>query len=109
MPLGVCRGQECGHSLRWWGLVNYSDADGNPATSFQFWDGGTAANSGYFWTPSNSHNPADTEITVSAADVANHDVWLRGGQAAGLETMYVRSFDGSDRSAWDLFQLHTLV
>ena len=31
--------------------ISYSDADGNAATQYQFWDGGTGANSGYFWTP----------------------------------------------------------
>ena len=31
--------------------VSYSDADGNAATQYQFWDSGTGANSGYFWTP----------------------------------------------------------
>ena len=34
----------------------YSDADGNAATQYQFWDGGTGANSGYFWTPGNAHH-----------------------------------------------------
>ena len=32
-------------------LLSYSDADGHPAARYQFWDGGSAANSGYFWTP----------------------------------------------------------
>ena len=71
-------------------LLTYSDADGHPATQYQFWDGGTAANSGYFWTPTNSHWAAGTAIDVSAADLDN--VWLRGGAGTGTETMYVRAF-----------------
>jgi hypothetical protein len=88
-------------------LMSYSDADGNPAIQYQFWDGGTASTSGYFWTPSNDHNPANTAITVAASDLNN--VWLRGGQTGGSETMWVRAFDGTDWSAWDSFTLTTLA
>ena len=76
------------------GWISYSDADGDAATQYQFLDGGTASDSGYFWTPSNYHNPAGTAITVAAADLNN--VWIRGGQAAGSEMMWVRAFDGND-------------
>ena len=70
-------------------------------------DGGTASDSGYFWTPSNYHNPAGTAITVAAADLNN--VWIRGGQAAGSEMMWVRAFDGNDWSAWHSFTVTTHV
>src|SRR5688572_18907019 len=73
--------------------LSYSDPDGSAATHYQFWDGGTAANSGYFLTPGNAHWAAETDITVSAADLAN--VWIRGGQTAGSEIMWVRAFDGA--------------
>ena len=86
--------------------MSYSDADGNPATQYQFWDSGTAATSGYFWTPDNPHHSANVEITVAASDLNN--VWVQGGQAGGSETMYVRAFDGSDWSAWDSFDFTTL-
>ena len=66
--------------------ISYSDADGNAATQYQFWDGGTGATSGYFWTPDNAHWDAGTAITVAAVR-PRHDVWVRGGQAAGSETM----------------------
>ena len=100
------------HALRTneWAQVNswlsYSDADGNAVTMYQFRDDGTAANSGYFWTPSNAHNPPGTPITVAAADIAN--VWVRGGTAGGSETMSVRAFDGTDWSGWDTFTFTTL-
>ena len=83
--------------------VSDSDADGNPATQYQFWDGGTASNSGYFWTPDNLHHAANTAITVAASDL--NSVWLRGGQTGVSETMWVRAFDGTDWSVWDEFQL----
>ena len=86
--------------------VSYSDADSNPATQYQFWDGGSASNSGYFWTPNNPHHAANTAITVAASDLNN--VWVQGGQAGGSETMYVRAFDGTDWSAWDSFDFTTL-
>ncbi|MBR1142394.1 M10 family metallopeptidase [Bradyrhizobium sp. AUGA SZCCT0431] len=88
------------------GWVNYSDADGNAATQYQFWDGGSGANSAYFWTPNNYHHAAGTEITVAASDLAN--VWIRGGTAGGSETMFVRAFDGTGWSAWDMFGLTTV-
>jgi Ca2+-binding RTX toxin-like protein len=86
--------------------LSYSDADGNAATQYQFWDGGTGASSGYFWTPDNPHQPAGTAITVAAADLGN--VWVRGGTAGGSETMWVRAFDGSEWGAWDAFNLSTI-
>jgi hypothetical protein len=87
--------------------ISYSDAQGNPATQYQFWDGGTGANSGYFWTPDNAHHAAGTNITVAAADLGN--VWIRGGQTGGSETMYVRAFDGTDWGAWDSFDFTTIA
>ena len=85
--------------------ISYSDADGNAATQYQFWDGGTGASSGYFWTPANAHHAGRHAITVAAADLAN--VWVRGGTAGGSETMWVRAFDGTDWGAWDAFSFTT--
>jgi hypothetical protein len=55
--------------------------------------------------PDNAHQPAGTAITVAAADLGN--VWVRGGQAGGTKTMWVRAFDGTDWGAWDAFALTT--
>ena len=82
-------------------LLSYSDANGDAATKYQFWDSGSAATSAYFWTPTNSHWNANTTIEVSAADLAN--VWIQGGSATGSETLWVRAFDGYDWGAWDTF------
>jgi hypothetical protein len=85
--------------------LSYSDANGDVATKYQFWDSGTGANSAYFWTPDNSHWAANTTIEVSASDLANF--WVRGGSATGSETLWVRAFDGSDWGNWDSFTLTT--
>src|SRR3954454_3648228 len=93
-----------------WGQVNnwlaYSDADGDAATRYQFWDSGAGATSGYFWSPTNVHYAANTTIEVTAAQLAN--IWVRGGAASGSETLWVRAFDGHDWGAWDTFTLTTL-
>ena len=41
-------------------LLSYSDGNGDAATKYQFWDSGTSATSGYFWTPTNAHWAANT-------------------------------------------------
>ncbi|WP_249142732.1 hypothetical protein [Bradyrhizobium sp. AUGA SZCCT0160] len=43
--------------------ISYSDADGNPAVSYQFFDSGTSATSGYFWTPTNAIGPPAPRLT----------------------------------------------
>jgi glucose/arabinose dehydrogenase len=96
------------HSLRTneWsqiaGWISYSDAEGDAATRYQFYDSGTGASSGFFWTPT-AHHPAGTTITIEAADLAS--VWVRGGTVRGSETMWVRAFDGTDWGPWDPFTL----
>ncbi len=86
--------------------ISYSDANGNPATQYEFWDSGAASNSGYFWTPNNAHHAAGAAISVAAADLAS--TWVRGGTTGGSDTMWVRAFDGTDWSAWDSFALFTV-
>ncbi|MGD9922613.1 MAG: hypothetical protein AB7V13_14400, partial [Pseudorhodoplanes sp.] len=85
--------------------VSYSDPDGNPATQFQLIDNGTAANSGVLLAPNGNVVAAGTTLSVSAADLAN--VSIRGGTAAGTETMQIRAFDGTAWSAWDSFNITT--
>jgi len=85
--------------------LSYSDADGNAAVKYQFWDAGTGANSGYFWTSDNAHWAATTTVEVNASDLAK--VWVRGGTDNGSESMWVRAFDGTQWSNWDIFTLTT--
>jgi hypothetical protein len=89
----------------WW--MDYSDPDGDEITQFSFWDGGTASNSGYFWTPDNAHHAAGTEITVAAEDLES--VWFRGGQVEGSETLYVKAYDGAEWSEWMSFNMNTII
>jgi hypothetical protein len=97
------------HSLsaaQWAQLMNWtttSDADGDAITKYQFWDGNSAANSSYFWTPENPNWAAGIAIDVNAVDL--DDVWIRGSTAPGTDTMYVRAFDGTDWSPWDSFTI----
>ena len=86
--------------------LSYSDAEGNAATKYQFYDGGADASSGYFWTSANDHHAAGNNIEVAAADLGG--VWLRAGTAGGTETMWVRAFDGAAWGAWDAFNLTTV-
>src|SRR5262245_21057794 len=83
----------------------YSDADGDAAMTYQFWDSGSGANSGYLWTPNVTHHAANTTLEVAASDLDN--VWVRGGATNGSETMWVRAFDGHEWSNWDTFTLTT--
>lgn len=86
--------------------LSYSDAEGNAATQYQFWDGGTGSKSGYFSMPDTGRQAAGAAFTVAAEDLA--DLVIRGGKADGSETMWVRAFDGNDWSAWDPFTLTTI-
>ena len=86
--------------------LSYSDPDGNAPIRYQFFDAGTGGTSGYFWTSANAHHDANSTIQVEAADLAS--VWVRGGTGGGLETMWVRAFDGYHWSEWDAFTLNTL-
>jgi hypothetical protein len=88
-------------------LVNAYDPDGDAITQYQFLDAGTASGSGYLWTADVGQRAANEYVTVAADDLDT--TWVRGGQAAGSETMWVRGFDGADWSAWDAFTLNTIV
>lgn len=89
------------------GWLTYTDANGNPAVKYQFWDSGTGANSGFIWNDAGSGQiAANTTLEINAADLSQ--VWVRGGAAGGSETMWVRAFDGTDWGAWDTFALTTL-
>jgi len=79
--------------------LSYSDADGNAAVKYQFFESGIDAGSGYFWTPDNAHWAASTTIEVNASDLSN--VWVCGGAAAGTETIWVRAFDGHEWGNWE--------
>jgi hypothetical protein len=76
-------------------------------TRYEFWDQGTASGSGYFYSNSNAHHAAGSgaSFIVEAADLGS--VWVRGGSAAGSETLQVRAFDGTTWGNWTSFTLTT--
>jgi hypothetical protein len=84
-----------------------TDANGDAITQYEFYDNGTAANSGYFSSGSNAHHAANTMITVNPADLASVNV--HGGDAAGTDKMWVRAHDGTAWGQWDQFMLTTVV
>jgi len=78
--------------------VSYFDADGDPAVQYQFRDDGLAPNSAYLSTPSNTHVPDGTTLTVAATDLTN--VLVHSGDPNTIDTIWVRASDGSNWSAW---------
>ena len=78
--------------------VSYSDADGDPAVQYQFRDDGLAPNSAYLSTPSNTHVPDGTTLTVAATDLTN--VLVHSGDPNTSDRMWVRASDGGDWSTW---------
>jgi hypothetical protein len=95
------------HSLpvnHWMQIQNwltYVDQEHDAATWYQFYDGGSAAGSGQFWTSGGGYQAVDTVFSVAAADL--HDVWVGGAAVLGTETMWARAFDGANWSQWDSF------
>src|SRR5262249_5402496 len=86
--------------------ISYSDPDGDAAAQYQFW-WEASTNGPKFWIPA-GYQPSNNSLTVSAADLANGNVWMGGATSAGSETIYVRASDGVDWSAWTSFTLTAL-
>ncbi len=76
-------------------LFSVTDADNNPITQYQFWDGG--AGGGYF-AINGAQQGSQQNIDVTAANLGA--VTYVGGATSGSETTWVRAFDGTDWSAW---------
>ena len=102
-----------GHSLavNHWAQVaswlNYSDGDNDAPVQYQFSDGGTGADSAYFYTPDNIHHAANSDFVVNASDINN--VWVKGGAVTGADPLWVRAFDGTDWGEWQSFTLTTVA
>jgi hypothetical protein len=88
--------------LKYW--LSYSDADGNAATKYQFWDSGAGAGSASYWT-TNGYVTPNTTLEVSAVNLSS--VWVQGGSANGTDSVWVRAFDGHEWGNWDVFTLTT--
>jgi hypothetical protein len=90
-----------GHWAQALSWLTYSDADGDPASSYQFIDGGTGAGSAQLWTPGTGYQAPGTYLTVAASDLGT--VYIGGATATGTDLMFVRAFDGHDWGNWDPF------
>jgi Tol biopolymer transport system component len=92
--------------------ISTVDADGDPVVQYQFLDTGISPDSGYFYTPTNTHVADNTYLNVDAADIGS--MWVRGGNANWVgpntynnDRMWVRTFDGADYGPWEDFWLVT--
>lgn len=88
-------------------LVSAADADGHAITAYQIYDSGLAGDGACFSSGSGARYQAGYYQTLTAAEF--DAAWLHGGSAAGTDTMAVRVFDGTSWSAWNGFQLTTLL
>jgi len=83
--------------------VSYSDADGDPAAAYQFYDSGTAAVSAQFWTASGD---SKRRIRRSRSPLPTWGVCGSGRRHVRHgRSMYVRAFDGADWGNWSSFNL----
>ncbi len=102
----VAVGDQSRHANEWvplQSILSTSDANDDNIVQYQFYDSGSATDTGYFWTADVGRRAADTYITIAAADLGT--TWVRGGQAVGSEIMWVRAFDGFGWGEWDAFTL----
>lgn len=83
--------------------LTYTDADGDPAVLYQFYDAGTASTSAFI--ANGAVVPAGTVATIAAGDIDEY--WIGGAHVGGSETFYVRAYDGTSWGAWDSFTVTT--
>jgi hypothetical protein len=87
-------------------LFSFTDANSDAAQIYQFWDDGTAANSGRF-TLGGSAQGQGVAITVLGSELAQ--AAYKGGSVTGSETVFARVFDGGAWSAWKSWQMTTTL
>jgi hypothetical protein len=85
--------------------LTYADVDNDAAVTYQFWDDGTAASSGYFSDAASGHEGSGAGFYVAAADLSS--VMVHGGSVAGSETLWARAYDGHAWGTWTSFTLLT--
>jgi hypothetical protein len=85
-------------------MMNFTDADGDSAFSFELWDAGAAG--GHFRV-GGVQQAASTLIPVTAAQLATTE--YVGGAAPGSETVYARAYDGQAWSGWTSWSMGTLA
>jgi len=103
-PTAALQGVGAGLTVQASTLFSVTDADGDPMTQYHFYDAG--AGGGHF-SVNGVAQPAQTVLTVNAADLTN--TVYAGGSTPGRETLYVQAYDGSDWSAWQSWTEHTTL
>ncbi len=94
-----------GRVIRADSLFSWSDADGNTAKFFSFYDTGTDPTSGYF-TVNGVQQAADQWFTVEAKDIGS--VQYHAAQVASYENFRVRVNDGRYWSLVDAAQIRSV-
>jgi hypothetical protein len=88
-------------------VLSYSDAQGDAAVAYRFWDDGVAASSGFF--SSVFQNPFPTKQAVEISADYLQTVRINAGAAAGAETLWAQAYDGRDWGPWFSFSLTTIT
>ncbi len=86
-------------------LFTYSDAEGEAAVRYEFWDSGPDASSGYFAIDGVQQGEG-MAIPLDAADLGL--VTVVGGSEGGTETLWVRANDGAGWGGWHMVALTTV-
>jgi len=79
-----------------------SDADGDAATAYQFWDD---VNGGGYWSLNGVQQASSQAIPVTAAQLADLD--YVGGANPGTERVWARASDGMGWGAWKSWFMST--
>jgi Ca2+-binding RTX toxin-like protein len=85
-------------------LFSVSDADGDAAVRYEFWDD---TNGGGYLRLNGVQQAAGQAISVAAEDVA--DMVYVGGAQPGVERLYVRANDGMQWGDWKSMALSTVL
>jgi Ca2+-binding RTX toxin-like protein len=85
-------------------LFSVSDADGDDAARYEFWDD---VNGGGYWRVNGVQQAAAAAIAVNATDLAGTD--YVGGANPGSEQVWVRANDGLEWGAWKPWTMTTAL
>ncbi|WP_166418823.1 calcium-binding protein [Cochlodiniinecator piscidefendens] len=82
-------------------LMTYNDANGQAAVSYEIWDDSGADS---FWVGDGIPD-ASSGYQFSASQIGAF--WVQAEAEEGVQTLWIRAFDGTDWGAWDSFDFTT--
>lgn len=82
-------------------VLGYFDADGDTLGGIELWDDEGAAN---WWADGGM---VDARQGYRTNDLS--DVWFRGDDTGGVQTLWVRGHDGKQWGVWDAFELSSIA